>query len=279
MKKTSLLTSAFVAALAFFLFPTTSLTAHAKNYAVSFNEEKQEWKWQEGSTYDSSKEENHMYYLSLQDGDYVAVYEGAASDGETLDLGSAKLGNLTIVNTIGTVVVKTGGISECYILANTTSSISGNVNTAYVYDPATVTFTGNVTNLISTSNNSDYNCNIGVGGTVAYYHAYSLNDPKTFWEKYNFAAGKFSVEDGNLKTQYYYYDDNGTVPTSTTTDTAAAAESSTTTTAAPSTTTAVASASEYDDVPKTGEDASYAYLLLLAAAVCGAGSVMLRKRV
>lgn len=274
MKKISLLASGFVAALVLCLFQTVSLTAHAeaKNYTVFYSTDYNEWRYQEGSSYDSSKEEHHMYYLlqQLKDGDQVAVYAENETS-EPLDLGSVKLGNLTIVKTASTVAVKTGGVSECYVLAGTSVSVSGNVDYAHIYDVASVTFAGNVTELISTAQKDAYDTNIGVTGTVGHYNAYSIEYPRTFWNIYDVDANKLVVEDGTLKTLSYYYSLQPSAATTTVDNSAA-------TTTAPTTTTTT-SASEYDDVPKTGEDASYAYLLLLAAAVCGAGSVMLRKRV
>lgn len=270
----TLLTTLAVAALLVVLPESSTLTvnaAEAKNYAVQFCSDynKGEWRYQEDSSFDEDKQHREIYYLlqDLKDGDKIAVYnEDTGAD--ALDLGSAKLGELTFCNTAMTVVY-TGGISNCNVLAGSSCSVNGNVDNAHVYDVSAVTFTGNVTELIATANESEFDSNIGCQGTVGHFHAYSINQPKSFHNIYNVAKGKLEVSDGNLVTSDSYFDRNGTVNTN------PAPAPATPAPAAPGNS---GSSGEYDSVPKTGDRAFAVCLLALtASALCFAGSAALKK--
>lgn len=275
MKKIrALVTTLAVAALLVLLPKSSAITADAaepKNYAVQFMSSGEGWRYQEGSTFDESKTHREVYYLRqlLKDGDLVAVYSTRSSGSEALDLGTAKLGNLTVTGS-EFAVIYSGDITECNILAGSSCSINANVETAHVYDVATVNFNKNVTELIATANEIDFNSNIGCGGTVAHFHAYSINQPRSFYNFYNFEKGTLLVQDGNLKTEYYHYDE--TAPANYT-----APQNTSNTTSNKATTPASGSADEYDDVPKTGET-NLVFWFLAISAVCGIGSLILKKR-
>ncbi len=242
--------------------------AEAKNYAVKYcpDEGNGEWRYQEGSTFDDSASDRELYYLlqDLKDGDKVAVYN-ETSTAPALNLGNVKLGDLTICRTAMTVVY-TGGIFECHILAGSVCSVNGDIDYAYVYDVATVTFPGNITELIATAQDEAFNSNIGCNGKVWHLNAYSINAPKTFYNLYNFSKNKLVIEDGSLKTEYYYYD-------KTTAASPAQAQASSTTSTAPAT----GSSGEYDDVPKTGEN-TLVFWFLATAVICLTGSLVLNRK-
>lgn len=278
MKKIrALVTTLAVAALLVLLPKSSAITADAaapKNYVVRYISSENEWRYQEGSTFNEENSHREIYYLrqSLKDGDLVAV-ESKVSGADALDLGTAKLSNLTVLGS-EFAVIYSGEISECYILAESACSINANVITAHVYDVATANFNGNVTELIATAEGLDFNSNIGCSGTVTHFHAYSINQPKSFYNLYNFDKNTLNVQDGNLKTLYYNYDEtapaNYTAPQS-------ASNTAANTASNKSTTPASGSADEYDDVPKTGET-NLVFWFLAISAVCGIGSLILKKR-
>ena len=111
-------------------------------------------------------------------------------------------------------------------------------------------------------------------GTVNHLIAKDNRDQSVFYEAYSFAAGKLAIEDGSLKTEAKYYS---------TTAPAAASEAAPATTGQPTQTTAPAQAtqnstsSEYDNVPKTGENSAM-FWLLGAAVVCMAEAIPSAER-
>lgn len=278
MKKIKAFVTTLAAVALLALLPESSAltadAAEAKNYAVKFcpDDNGGEWRYQEGSIFDDEKSDREIYYMlqDLKDGDKVAVYN-TESGAEALNLGTVKLGDLTICGTTFTIV-STGGISQCNVLSGSACSISGNIDNAHVYDVATVTFVNNVTELIATAENESFDSNIGCSGTVWHFNAYSINAPKTFYDLYNFTQNKLDVSDGNLKTEYYYYDTS--LPASTPQPQATTAPSAP---AASDTIPASTASDEYDDVPKTGES-SLIFWLFAASALSFTGSCMLKRR-
>ena len=113
-------------------------------------------------------------------------------------------------------------------------------------------------------------------GTVNHLIAKDNRDQSVFYEAYSFAAGKLAIEDGSLKTEAKYYSTTAPAP-------AAAAEAAPAATEQPTQTTAPAQAtqnstsSEYDNVPKTGENSAM-FWLLGAAVVCMAGGYTIRRK-
>ncbi len=277
MKKfKALVTTMAVAAMLVLLPDSAAITADAatpKNYAVKYSVDDGDWRYQEGSEFDEDTQARELYYLlqDLKDGDKVAVYNDDCFTAPILDLGNVKLGNLTICR-VTSAAVLTGGVSECHILAGSYCAINGNVDNAYVYDVATVTFNSNVDTLVATAERSDFNSNISCTGTVWHFHAYSINDPRTFYDLYNFSEGKFAVDDGNLLTEYYFYDQYAVKG-----ETAPTASTEPLTATAPAASAAGSSAEVYDEVPKTGES-PLVFCLLGASALCMAGSLGLRRK-
>lgn len=277
MKKIKAFASMLTAVAVLTLLPGGSAlkadAAEAKNYAVKYCPDSNggEWRYQEGSSFDDSQTHREMYYLlqDLKDGDKVAVYN-TESNADNLNFGNVKLGDLTLCGTAMTIVY-TGGISQCNILAGSTCSINGDVDTAHVYDVSTVTFVNNVNELIATADNESFDSNIGCGGTVAHFNAYSINAPRTFYDFYNFDKGTLAVSDGSLKTDYWHYSD--TASAATPQPQAAAAPSTPAVSAA---TTTQTGSGEYDDVPKTGEN-NPVFWLLAVSVLCFTGSHALRR--
>lgn len=284
MKKMKALASMLAAAAVLTLLPgggaLKAEAAEAKNYAVKFCSDEGdngEWRYQEGSSFSDESSGREIYYLLqvLKDDDKVAVYN-SESGAEELNLGSAKLGNLTLCNTSMTVVY-TGGISQCYILPNSTCSINGSIDAAYVYDVSAVTFVNNVTDLFVSTDTDDFYSNISCGGTVGHFKANSTSVSKTFYDLYNFSQGTFAVSDGVLKTGSWAYTASAPAATETPQATAAPQSQATAAPAASAAAAAQTGSGEYDDVPKTGEG-SLVFLLLAASAVCFTGSCILRKK-
>ncbi len=202
-----------LAAAAFMILLPENVTlkaeaAEAKNYAVKFlpdqNNGSGEWRWQEGSVFDEEKEHSQIYYLlkQLKDGDKVAVYSDTEKSSPTLDLGSVKLGVLTVCHA-KLAIIHTGGISECQILNSSVCSISGDIDYAYVYDVTAVTFTGSITELaaISMAEDDSFHSGINCHGQVWHYKAYTENGNRVFHDIYTVQKDKLLVEDGKLKTK------------------------------------------------------------------------------
>lgn len=233
-----------------------------------------EWRYQPGSVFDASKGHGALgeLLLKLKDGDSVVIYQ-VDDPAKELDLGSAKLGNLTVYQNASAIIF-TGGVKDCYVLAGAYTAINGDVTTAYIYDapktaaPTTAcTFNNNVIdmNLYMTRNPAT---NISCGGTVGHFHATYTDNGDCYSDTYDFLAGQFSFVDGYFNVPGWAH---GSGPSEEYLQAKAAAE----TAQAPS---AEKNASdEYDKVPKTG-DSSPAFWLLLASAACFGGSCLLRKK-
>lgn len=274
MKKIRVLVTMLTAAALLVLLPGGSTlkaeAAEAKNYAVKYcpDEGDGEWRYQEGSVFDEEEDDRELYYLlqDLKAGDKIAVYNGDAT-APALDLGSVKLGNVTICHTAMTVV-HTGGVSECYVLAASACSVSGDIDTAHVYDVATATFAGNVNELIVTAEGESLGSNVGCSGQVGHLYARSDNYHKTFYNLYSFDKDTLDISEGRLKTDSSHYEK--TEPAASNTQASNTAVATPAPTAAPS-------SGEYDDVPKTGEG-NLIFWFLAASVLCFTGSLVLREK-
>ncbi|MGN1147772.1 MAG: LPXTG cell wall anchor domain-containing protein [Lachnospiraceae bacterium] len=267
MKQIKKVLSLLAAAVLLCLVPLDSNTLYVKaeepvTYYVKYIADINEWRFLPGSSWDENGYHRELYYmlLDIKDGDLLVV-EGTDSM-LTLDL-NVRLGNLTINHANALITAK--GIDDCYVLRDSFCAVNGDVTNAYVYDNAVCTFNNNV-NYLEVTGSYGVSEAVTVGGTVG--HVKGVLDDRVFYDVYNVAAGKLSIENGDLETDAQYYSTTPTENTSvnTSTDTAAAA----TTPAAP------ADTSEYDDVPKTGESNIILWLLGIAA-MCIAGSFFLRK--
>lgn len=266
-----------------------SVTAHAAEpvtYSVKFiGGDINDWRYQVGSTYVDGEYSRELYcmLLDIKDGDYVVVYPSDPQPDKSLDLSGVKLGNLTISS--AHVVVYTGGVQDCYVLANSYCAINGDVTNAYLYDNTTCTFNNNVLDMTLYSSDMPVS-NLSCAGTVGHFNAFSSNMDKKVFEFFNIAEGAFILQNGTSQVPYDKYSPEPTSDYLQAMETASApaesAESAPADTNAPADTSAPAapsagSSDEYDSVPKTGDSSVYIWLLC-ASAACFTGCRILRKK-
>lgn len=275
MKKVTKIVSVLVLTAMLVLLPNANaFTAKAEepvSYAVKFNSDKNEWRMQANTNvFDESKGTLSASYLKqdLKAGDIVVVYNDVGTN-IALDLGSARLSNLTLANNTKSCIIKSGGVDECYVLGGSISSINGDVTNAYVYDTTTCTFTGNVGTL-TMYGGDELTSSVSVNGTVEHLYALPLNPPVpyVYYDLYRFSAGTLYVKEGVLQTN------SGTYLT---------AEQYAEQTAVPQNNDSAQppaatpdASDEYDDVPKTGQNSLYVWLLC-AAGLFFAGSFIFRR--
>ncbi len=253
-------------------------------YVLNYSASNSEWRYKEASSWGAEVQDRELYYLqqNIKDGDYIVIDNDVENNPLSLKV-SVRLGNLTFKNTVGVPVVYANGYDSVYFLDGTSGAVNGDVSHAYVYGNAKANFNSNVDTLemIGTSSDKSNNLHATINGvgTVNHLIAKDNRDQSTFYEAYNFAAGKLVVEDGSLKTDTKDYS---------TTAPAAAAETAPAATEQPAQTAApaqaaqpaqstAASSSEYDNVPKTGENSAMIWLLG-AAVICVAGGYTIRKK-
>lgn len=288
MKRVTKIAAVLVSAALMVLLPNANaFTAKAEEpvyYAVKFNSDKNEWRMQANTNvFDESKESRAIYYLQqdIKEGDIVVVYNDVDTN-VALDLGSARLSNLTLTNNTNFCIIKSGGANECYVLGGSISSINGDVANAYVYDTATCTFTGNVETLTMYSASEKLTSSVSVGGTVEHLHALPLNPniDITFYNLYRFKAGTLYVKEGILQTASWNYLSPGQYAEQVPAEPAEAPAEPTEAPAEPAEASAAPEPSddsdEYDDVPKTGQDNIYMWFLC-ASALFFTGSYILRR--
>ena len=153
---------------------------------------------------DTEDEENatpkvmQFFYNNVKSGDAVVVscsYDGAP----ILDLGSTRLGNVTILPDSSFVMISSAGIADFYALAKSSSSISAPVINAYVYDPAVVNFNSNVQDILLTVDDWECSSSMGGLGTVGSLKVL-FTDSNTSYSLYNFKKGTFHFMDGSIRT-------------------------------------------------------------------------------
>lgn len=275
-KKIALL---LLSAMILAVLPTSSTlkasAAEPTTHLIIFDSDEARWMCRVGgSNWDDSKPAEHWetYYLekdTFKDGDTLII------DGEApyehrleLDLSHRRIGNLTITNRSEGIVVSAGSIDKCYALGDSSSSISGTITTANVYDNAAVTFLGNIANLniIGTRTDEEINAAVGCHGTVGHLH---MEDFKGVLDRYDIQKGTLEVEGGNLTTDSSDYK---------TTPSAAVQKTASTQQTAQKTAATSNANDAYDKVPKTGDNrVSLPLLLIGIAAVCFAGKTVLKK--
>ncbi len=223
-------------------------------YYVKYNEEKNEWWYQLGSYWNPEQNGMDMYFMmvDLKDGDHVIV-EGTAGEQE-LHV-NVNLGSLTVISSAACSVFA-NGIQNCYLLSGAYANIHSNVTNAFMYDFSVANFYNDCTNL-DVSYTDLSTIAVAVVGKCNNFKVHTDDNTITKYQLYNFTA-PLLLENSELQNDPSEY---STTPT-------------TNTVVTPS----VPSASdEYDDVPKTGE--SSLYLMAFGfAALCFAGSYLLKKR-
>ncbi len=260
MKKLfSLFAAALFAVMSLNLSTLTVSAEEPVTYYVKYNPEIEDWWYQISSTWDNNLNGMNMYFMheALKDGDHVIV-EGTSGEQELhLD---ANLGSLTIISNAKCSVFA-DGIQDCYILSGAASNIHGNVTNGYLYDFSVCNFYNDCTNL-DISYTDLPTIAVNVVGKCNNFKVHSEDNSTIKYQLYNFTKA-LSFNDCQLENNANEY---STTPTPSST-----APVVTTTPAAPST------SDEYDDVPKTGESGTY-LLAFGIAAICFAGSFVLRKK-
>lgn len=234
----------------------------AITYYVSYVEDKSEWRYQTGNSWDEKMASYDMKSLqaSIKDGDLLVI------DGDRrIELAvNVALENLTVVHSTGAVIAAKS-INNFFAINDSVSAITGNVTNAYVYDACLVNFNSNVKNLeLLSEKNKNLFATVAVAGTVE--HLKASGNEFTHFEFYNFQANTLLIKDGHLKTDASKYSQTpSAAPVATPAPTPAPA--------APS-----ASAGEYDDVPKTGDVSVSPLWFLGIAVICMAGQYALKRR-
>lgn len=286
-KKIRMFVSMLAAAAMLVLLPDgnvmTAAAEEANTYSVKYiGGDINDWRFLPGSTFDDSAYHREIYYLmteNLKDGDHVVVYGGDVTPNKELDLGSFKLGSLTVYNN-AQVVILTGGVKDCYILANASASVNGAVTNAHLYDSTTCNFNGNVVDM-TLHDASEPHSNISCAGTVGYFRIED-NTGSSKGDFYDIPKNTMRYVNGTIQFAQWSY-----TPTDAYLQLKAAAEG---TTAAPAPETPAsapepsapapagdAASNEYDKVPKTG-DSNQAVWLIGAAAILFAGSHRLYRK-
>lgn len=180
--------------------------ANAVTYAVKYVPSLKEWRYQDNtSTFNDSAYHRELYYLrlALKDGDLVVVYNDSESV-PSLDLGTARLSNLTVTNLASFAVIFCGDIDDCYLLGGASCSINADVTNAYVYDTVLCNFNKNVKEL-NIYPQGGVTSTLGCAGTVDHVFASSRSTGNALYSYYNFPEGSFLIQSGILMTDKSKY--------------------------------------------------------------------------
>lgn len=266
MKRIKKLAVVLAAVTALVLLPEanafTSKAEEPVTYSVKYVSDNLGWRFQANtSTFDPNNDGRDMYYFPqyVKDGDLVVIYNEIGTS-KPLDLGDVNLSNLTYVQGTKATIVYAGSVTDCYVLDGTFGTINCDVKNAYVYDTVTFNFNNNVTNLYLYAKDKIHS-DLAVAGTVGHLLATTPDKYEPYhvhFDYYNFSSGSLRFTGGAFNPTGSY-DTSGEIDQQ-----SAAAEVSD-------------SDDEYDDVPQTGQN--YLYLWLLgASAVCFAGSIALKRQ-
>lgn len=272
MKKIKMFAAVLATVLGLSMIPAvnvvTAEAAEPATYYVKYNVEKGDWLFQDNtstSAYNDDAAGREMYYLlnNMKDGDVVVVSNDTGG-APLLDLGDVHLGSLTITNGQFTMV-KVGSVDNFFANNGSYSSITGKITNAYVYLNTITNFNSEVKllSLYYDRDNPDNAPTIGCDKKVEQVNFCSDSEDWTYDKIYDVTA--LSIENGVLLTSEGNYSRE---PVTTSTGTPAKNSSATGSSASNN--------SEYDDVPRTGQNNVYPWLLG-AAAACFVGSGLLRK--
>lgn len=206
MKRIKTFAALFVAAAAMLLLPGSfSLKASAAEPTTFYIEyDPDGYGWQVRLETDAWKREQEppmvmqVYHMLAKDGDYVVV-TNTEENADQLDLGSVKLGNLTLVDCPSFTMIKAVSITDFFALANSCSSISAPITNAYVYDPCVVNFNEDVDNLLINVSDWASSSKLGSIGTLGKMTV-QFTSNNTSYSLYNFNRGTFAFEDGVVTT-------------------------------------------------------------------------------
>ena len=211
MKKRILsLFSAFI--IAFSLFPCAIAQVSADEhhtYSVKYVPEMGEWRVQQSSSWDSSKENGNMDYLwgNLQDGDSLMIIGDEISPAFGDLKIEKKLANLTLSGVTSSIIVYARqNISEIYVLKGTVASLNGSYDTIYVYDNSSCNINNDVKKL-QISGETSMKMNVTVFGKVDFCQI--DNRGNVLSTMYYVVPGTLKVVDGEIKTDAANYSTNG----------------------------------------------------------------------
>ncbi len=269
MKRIKNLVALFTVAAILFMLPNSTLTASAEEpvtFVVKYMEG--EWRFQAYSdgtyTFDESAEDGPFENLRsiITDGSVVVIHNNATTS-ETLDFGDVNLSNLTVTASDGAgfLVIYAKSITDFYAHAGTASSINATVTNASVYDSAVCNFNGNVGELTLYCTDEPTST-LGCGGTLGHFYAPSTTEDVVYYNFYNFTSN-FVLSGGSFQTPDEYY--------------SLEAPAATPAPATPAPQQPTGGASDYDDVPKTG-DSNLALWFLGTAVVAAIASISLGKK-
>ncbi len=215
-----------------------------------------QWRYQPNYPWDDNVQHRELYYMlqDFKDGDKIVVLES----NKRLELEVTKnVSNLTLQKA-GNAIVTAPYIEECHVLGGCVTAINADINKAYVYDTTTCNFNKNVQYLeiLTEKAETKLSATVGVSGKIA--HAYAHEGDHVVFDIYDVKANTFSMKEGAFHTP----DSNFTGTPSTSTVVSVPEQSAGTTNISSS-----SSANELDDVPKTGEGATYYWIFGLAV-VC-----------
>ncbi len=273
-KKITFFLSVLTAAFLLVLLPdgnTLTARAESKTYSVRFfGGDINGWRYVDGNEFPENAQHQNADNLRnlLQEGDAVVVFGGDTDPTSPLNLGSVKLGNLTMMMGNNSAIVHTGGIKDCYILEGAFAAINGDVTNAYLYDYVTCNFNNNVLDLTLYVKDTPTS-NIACLGTVG--HFYVEIDGSPWRNSYDLPAEALIMKNGAFPFEQY------SITPSEAYLQARAAADGTTPAAAPAPAPSSSSDDEYDKVPKTGDSSSVTRLLWSAAALL-AGSCLMRRK-
>lgn len=190
--------------------------AGAVTYAVKYVPDRREWRFQANtSQFDDNAyhQEISILPIFLKSGDLVVVYNDSDSV-PALNLGTTALSNLTVTRMKSFVVIYSGNITDCYLLAGASCSINANIANAYVYNDVLCNFNKDV-NELTVYEGDQEKATLGSVGTVGHLFVSSLSTGQAISSLYNFRAGAFSMNKGVLTSDAANYTVTPSVATKT----------------------------------------------------------------
>ncbi|MBQ8821522.1 MAG: hypothetical protein IJZ82_02670 [Lachnospiraceae bacterium] len=206
-----------------------------------------EWRQQVGYPWVENGTHRELYYmfLDMKDGDKLVISDDSMSLNLTVD---KRLSNITLEKA-DNVVIHTPGVDNVYVLNDSVGAINGDVTNGYVYQSSIANFNNNV-DYLEIFGNYPLSATVSVIGTVNHVKAY--DSERTHFEFYNFESNSLRISQGALKTEVSKFSQTPVVVA--------------TPAPAPVTKPSTSAGDELDDVPKTGDFATYYWMFGLAAA-------------
>lgn len=158
------------------------------------------WHYQisETGAWQKDGEHREVYYMeqSIKDGDLLVIEDSPNELNLKLPV---SLSNITF-NHSHCAIITVNSVENVYVLRDSIGVVNGDVNNAYVYDNGIASFNNNVNNLYLMEADTNKQ-SVGVLGTVGYVE---VSVPAWNWIKeqyYSVRKGKFSVQEGVVKTK------------------------------------------------------------------------------